>query len=217
MHENAPLLEATKRERIGSRYARRARENGQLPAVVYGHGEAPDSIAVDSKEALSHIHKGEKVFKLTLDGKEQVVLLTDVQFGYLGDNIVHCDFARVDLTERVETSVHIELIGQAKGLKQANTVLMHPTTELELECQVVNLPDVIEVDVSNLEAGESIHASDITLPGAEMKLLTDPDAIVAQINFVKEEEESAEGAEVEAKAQPEVIGEKDDKDEKGDE
>src|SRR5690606_11310022 len=106
MHEQSPILEAMKRERVGSRYARRERAAGKMPAVLYGHGQEPVALSVDAKQAVTHIHKGEKVFRLNLAGEnaEQTVLLRDVQFDHLGTRIVHCDFARVDLDERVSST-----------------------------------------------------------------------------------------------------------------
>jgi large subunit ribosomal protein L25 len=209
MHENAPVLSASRRERLGSRYSRRLREAGRLPAILYGHGQAPVPIEVDARETLSHIHKGEKVFQLQLDGAEQkdLLLLKDLQYDYLGAGIVHADFARVNLDERVTTRVHVRLIGEAVGLKEAGTVLMHPATEIEIECTLRNMPDEIEVDISGLEVGDSINAGDVKLPLETMKLLSDADLALAHITHAKlaatDEESTVEGA-----AQPEVITER---------
>ncbi|MEN0020439.1 MAG: 50S ribosomal protein L25 [Planctomycetota bacterium] len=215
MHEEAPILTAQPRERTGSRYAKRARDAGHLPAIVYGHGETPVPIALNAKDALKLIHKGEKVFRLSLDGEgkgePETVLLKELQFDYLGTNIIHADFARVDLTERVNVRAHLALVGDAKGLKEAGSTLMQQITELELECQVSNLPDQIEVDVSELAVGDSILAKDVQLPKPTMVLLTDPEAVVVQIVARSGEEEgSEEEATVGADGSPEVIGEKKD-------
>lgn len=211
MHEKSPLLTAAKRQRPGTRYARRERAAGRLPAVVYGHGREPLAITLDAKQALTFIHKGEKVFRLDFPGTQQademqMVLLKEVQFDYLGTNIVHADFARVDLNERVKTHVHVRLVGDPKGLKTAGNMLMHPVTELEIECRVVDLPDHVEVDISHLDLGDMISADKVKLPSPDMKLLTDPHAIVAQVilagvtKTAEEETVAAEGA-----AQPEVL------------
>lgn len=211
MHEKSPLLTAQKRERLGSRYAARERAKGRLPAIVYGHGRDPVAITLDNKQAITLITKGEKVFRLDFPGvKEademQMVLLKDLQFDYLGTNIVHCDFARVDLNERVHTKVHINLIGDAKGLKQAGAILVHPNLEIEIECRVVDLPDHIDVDVSDVDLGQMITAGQVKLPRDDMKLVTDTHAVVAQVMLggttktAEEETTAAAGA-----AEPEVI------------
>lgn len=212
MKGETPTLKASMREKLGSRYSRRVRAGGGLPAVVYGHGEAPMAITINAHEALRHFHHGLKVFKLDLEGGsrgEHYVLLRDLQFDHLGTNPVHCDFSRVDLNERVETHVPIHLVGDAKGLKSVGTILMHPLEFLEIECLLTNLPDAIEVDVTELDVGHIIHAKDIKLPLDSMKLLSDPNAIVAQI--VSHTGHAAEGEATEvaaAPAEPELVGRK---------
>lgn len=209
MTHETPVIHAKKRERLGSRYSRRLRDQGALPAIVYGHGIDPVPIFMDAKEALTLFYKGMKVFELDVEGGKETVLLKDVQFDYLGTNVVHADFARVDLNERVSTSVPVHLIGEAPGLKTAGAIIMHPANELEIECTVANIPDYVEVDVSELDVGESIHAGEVQLPLDTMKLLSDPDAVVATIT-VQAEEKTAEEEEVEVAegAEPEVIAEK---------
>lgn len=210
MHEKAPLIAAQPREKIGTRYCRRYREKGLLPAVIYGHGAAPTPICVGMRDAIMHINKGEKVFRLDFPGaahkdEMQMVLLKDLQFDYLGTNIVHADFERVSLTDRVRTRVPIHLIGEAKGLKTAGAILMHPNNEIEVETTVVELPEFIEVSIADLDVGHGITAGDVKLPFANMKLLTDPHVMLAQI-LIQQEEKVAEAAVVGAEAAgPEVI------------
>lgn len=207
MNAQTPVLDATKRDRLGSRYTQRLRDQGRLPAVVYGHKEQPVAVALDAREALTHIHKGEKVFQLRLEGAAapQTVLLKDVQFDYLGTRIIHCDLARVSLSDRVSVRVPVRLIGEAPGLKHAGAILMHPTAELEIECVVTDIPDFIEVELATLDLGHAITAAEVKLPMASMKLKTDGHAIVAQV-IIQQEIKTEEQAVVEAgPAEPEVI------------
>tara|TARA_E500000318_G_scaffold5598_2_gene5768 strand:- start:79532 stop:80176 length:645 start_codon:yes stop_codon:yes gene_type:complete len=209
MSDTTTQLSAKKRERTGSRYSQRIRNAGGLPAVVYGHKEEPISISLDAHEAIMHITRGEKVFELDIEGASQHVLLKDLGYDYLGTNIIHADFARVDLNERVQTKAHLRFIGDALGLKTSGAIMMHPSTELELDVLVSNIPDHIDVDVSEMEVGDIIHASDVKLPLESMKLLTDPETIVAQIVMKAVQEEEGEAGEVGADgAEPEVISEK---------
>ncbi|MBL9031581.1 MAG: 50S ribosomal protein L25 [Phycisphaerae bacterium] len=218
MHEKSPILKATKRDRVGTRYSTRIRERGGLPAVVYGRASQPESVALDAKETLTHIHKGEKVFRIQVEGAKeaQTVLLKAVQFDHLGTNVVHADFARVSLTDRVSVRVPIHLLGEAKGLKTAGAILMHPTNEIEIECVVTDIPDYIEVGVGDLDVDHQITAGDVKLPGASMKLKTDKHAILAQIVIQQEivEAKAEEGAVEAGPAEPEVITAKK-KDEEG--
>lgn len=216
MHENAPILTAKKRERIGSRYANRVRQQGGLPAIIYGHKEEPTPIALDARETINHILKGEKVFRIQMDGngEAQTVLLKDVQYDYMGTKVVHCDLARVSLTDRVHVTVPVRLVGDAVGLKTAGAILLHPTGELEIECVVTEIPDHVEVSVTDLQVDQMITAGQVKLPSETMRLLTDGHAVVAQI-VVQSGEATAEAATVEAgAAQPEVLTAKK-KDEEG--
>jgi len=209
MSDTTTQLSAKKRERTGSRYSQRIRNAGGLPAVVYGHKEEPISISLDAHEAIMHISRGEKVFELDIEGASQHVLLKDLGYDYLGTNIIHADFARVDLNERVQTKAHLRFIGDAQGLKTSGAIMMHPSTELELDVLVSNIPDHIDVDVSEMAVGDIIHASDVKLPLESMKLLTDPETIVAQIVMKAVQEDEGEAGEVGADgAEPEVINEK---------
>jgi len=209
MHEESPVLTVERRERLGSRYSKRLREQGRLPAIVYGHGRTPEPVVLDAKEALTHFDKGERVFNLSLEGKAETVLLKELQYDHMGDGVVHVDFTRVDLTERVKVKVTVRRVGDAKGLKAAGAILIHPVTEVEIECQVSNMPEHLDVDISDLDVNEAIHCGDVSLPLDTMKMISDADGVLAQIvvqHAVKtaeeEEVEEAEGAE------PEVITEK---------
>lgn len=209
MSDSTPMLAASKRERTGSRYSRRLRDEGSLPAVVYGHKEDPVSISVNMHETMLHLQKGDKLFELDIDGAKQYVLLKDLGYDYLGSNIIHADFARVSLDERVDTKASLSFVGEAKGLKTSGAIMMHPTTDVELNVLITNLPDSIEVDVSDMDVGDVLHASDVKLPLETMKLLTDPGTIIAQIMLKAQQEDDAEAGEVSADgASPEVIGEK---------
>ncbi|MEO0512184.1 MAG: 50S ribosomal protein L25 [Planctomycetota bacterium] len=181
MHENAPVLKGTQRERKGTRYARRDREQGRLPAIVYGHGQDPLAVALEARDTIGHIAKGEKVFKLKIEGVgDELVLLRDLQYDYLGTNLVHADFSRVDLAEKVTAHVHVVLKGDAKGLKSAGTVLTHPITELTVECAISALPDQIEVNIEDLDVHGTVFAKDVVLPEG-VTLTGDPDGVVAHV------------------------------------
>jgi len=207
MSHETTKLEVEKREKLGSRYCRRLRAEGKLPAVVYGHKQEPLAIALDAKDAVTHIAKGEKLFTLDLDGKSEHVLLKDLGYDHLGTNIIHADLARVSLDERVNTRASLRLVGDAIGLKSAGSILVTPLHELELNCLVTNLPDEIELDISAMDTGDSLHASDVKLPLDTMILVTDPEAIVAQIVTAKAEEVD-EAAEVSDTGEPELVDEK---------
>jgi len=207
MHEKSPVLTATTREKLGSRYSQRVRSAGRLPAVMYGHKEEPVSLSLDAREVLRHIHKGEKVFQIDLNGAKQLVLLKAVSFDYLGTNIIHADFARASLKDRVRSKVHVHLVGEAVGLKVAGAVLVHPVTELEIECTLENLPEHLDISITDLTDEHALTADKVELPEGA-KLITDSHAVIAQIVIQKEEvvaTPTAEAGAVAGQAAPEVL------------
>lgn len=223
MHENAPTLQAVKREKTGSRYSRRIREQGSLPAIMYGHKQEPVPLALDMRTTINHINAGERVFTLEVEGADpQLVLLKAIQFDYLGTNIVHADLTRVDLDERVRTRIPIVCIGSAVGLHTAGTLLMHPNNEVEVECMLSAMVASIEVDISALEAGEAITAGEVKLPEGT-DLLSEPKAVIVRVAIKSKAMEAAEAAEDAAGEEavvdgatgdPEVLTEKKDEDAK---
>jgi large subunit ribosomal protein L25 len=195
------------REKLGSRYAQRERAAGRLPAVVYGHGQTPKAVSLEARQALRFFHSGEKVFTVDIPGepKGQTVILKDLQFDYLGTNVVHVDLARVDLDEQITANVHVNLIGEPIGLKKAGAILTHPHPSLAVRCTVRTLPDHIDVDISGLDLDQEIKVRDVKLPDG-IEIADDLDAVVAAISAVKEEVVAAEAAAADgAAAQPEVI------------
>jgi large subunit ribosomal protein L25 len=125
-----------------------------------------------------------------------------VQYDYLGKDVIHADFMRVDLTEMVTVSVPVELKGTAKGAADGGIVDQH-LAQLEVECVVTNIPESIVISIKEIGVGDSIHAGDIKLPQG-VKLVTDAAAIVLACHVVAEAK-TTEEAEIEAPAGPEVI------------
>ena len=206
-------LTVNKREKTGSRYAARDRAQGLLPTVLYGRGKDPVHITLNAKEALKFFNSGERLFTIALGNDAsvtQLVMLKDVQFNYLGDEVVHADLVRVELDDVVEANVHIRWTGDAKGLKTAGAVMMHIMDSLHVQGKVRDMPEEITVDVSEMGAGDTLHVSDITVPEG-LTYMGEPEDVVASITIKAEQsdDESMEGAEMGgASGEPEVITEK---------
>jgi len=194
-------LKAESRKTLGSRGNRRLRDSGIIPAVVYGHHQNVIPVQLGGKELSHHLNHGVHVFNLDLEGKTESVLVKDVQYDTFGTQIIHVDFARVDLNERVTVNVSIELKGDPIGEKDGG-VLQQILNELEIEVVVTEIPDVITVDVSNLKKDDEIRVSDLKL-AAGVTVLTDAEQLVCKVEEVKEE---APAEETDAAAEPEVIG-----------
>jgi large subunit ribosomal protein L25 len=132
------------------------------------------------------------------------VLVKEVQYDHLGLELIHVDFARVSLDEKVEVTVPITLKGTPKGEEEGG-VLQQMLNELEVECLVTDIPDAITVNVSEMKVDDALHISDLKLPPG-VRALQDPEVIVAAVKVI-EEDEAAPTPEAES-AEPEVIGRK---------
>lgn len=191
-----PLVAET-REQLGTRTTRRLRAAGKLPAIVYGHGQAAVNVSVPFKPFHEALNKGAHVFELTLNGNKENALLKDVQYDHLGTHIIHADFARVDLNEKVTVTVSIELKGDAPGEKHGG-ITQQILSDIEVTCTPTTIPDGIVYNISNLQLDGSVHVRDLALP-AGVTTEADPDQIVAVCHAVKEEEVAEE-------TEQEVIG-----------
>jgi large subunit ribosomal protein L25 len=199
-------LNTQPRPQAGSRAAARVRKQGRVPAVIYGHKEAVETVSVDQEELETALRHHVRNLEVKTDGRMQVVLIQDVQRDYLGKEILHIDFRRVSADERVRVVVDIELRGVAKGTNSGG-VLQQPLHSLHVECLATAVPESIRVKIDELEIGHALYVKDVKLPDG-VKVLDDPEAIVVQVTQpVKIEEVApavpAEGAA--AAAEPEVI------------
>lgn len=191
------------RAELGSRANKRLRDQGLIPGVIYGHKQDVLPITLPKKETVNHLNHGAHVFSLAIDGKTETALVKEVQYDHLGIEVLHIDFARVDLNERVTVTVPVELRGTPKGAADGG-VLQQVMSDLEIECVVTDIPEVIKHSVANMELNSALHIKDLVLP-AGAKATHDGDLIVATVKAIVEAApaEAAEGA-----AEPEIIGKK---------
>ncbi len=200
----ASPIQARIRAKAGTRQAKKERKDGYIPAIVYGHKEENLLVSVPQKEFHSLLTHGVHLLELQMGDKSETVLIKDVQYDYLGTNLVHVDFSRVNLNERVPVNVPVVLRGTPAGV-QAGGMLQQLQMEVELECLVTDIPEQLKVSVTNLEIGQSLYAKDIELPSGA-KLLTEPDTVIAQVTELAEEAEEQQEEELAEATEPEVIG-----------
>ncbi len=203
-------LTGTRRESIGKGAARKTRAAGRIPGVLYGHGEIPVSLSVSAREFDLAVRRqgGNPIIGLTLEGGgEYTALIRAVQYDPLTHDIIHLDFQHISLTETIEVDVPIRLVGLAIGVKDAGGILEPITRELKVRCLPTAIPAHVDVDVSALNIGDSVHVSVISLP--DVTILTDPELTVATVvpPTVHEEKPAEEAvvAEEGEGAEPEVI------------
>jgi large subunit ribosomal protein L25 len=197
-------VSARQRCELGSRANKRLRDSGFIPGVIYGHKEAVIPVTLSKKELTGYLNHGAHLFDVALDGKSEKVLVKEVQYDHLGMEVIHVDFARVSLDEKVELTVPLELKGTPKGEADGG-VLQQMVNELEIECLVTDIPDAIRHNVSDMEKDSVLHLKDLKLPPG-VRALQDEDLIVATVREIVEQESTEVVAA--AAAEPEVIGRK---------
>ena len=221
-------LDALKRDGRGKNEARRLRAAGRIPAVVYGtreDGRAPEGVpvAVDPKEVLRILHSesgANTLISLRLDGGEARVIVRDYQLDPVTHRLLHADFYQLAMDREMVVSVPILVKGEAAGVKQQSGLLDFVTREIQVQCLPVDIPERIEVDVTELMLHQSIRVRDLAVD-PKWKPVTDGDTMLVHVVMPKVEEVAAPAAEAVAAApaagtpaEPEVIKKgKTDKDE----
>ncbi len=206
------VLQAEKRETRGKNEARRLRAAGRIPAVVYGAGrEKAMEIAVDPKVLLRILHSESGVN--TLIGLEGVdlaggkVLVKEYQLDPIDHRLLHADFYAVAMDRAITVTVPIVLKGEAKGVKQQGGIVDFVTRDLEIECLPGEIPEHVDVDVSELMLHQGVRVRELQTTG-KWKAVTEPDTMIVHVVSVKAEEPApteAAAAPAPAAAEPEVI------------
>ena len=217
-------LEAVKREGRGKNEANRLRAGGRIPAVVYGmrkDGKSPEGVAlaVDPKAVLRILHSdsgANTLINLKLDGLEARVMVREYQLDPITHHLLHADFYQLAMDKAIVVPVPIVVKGEAKGVKQQGGLLDFVTREIEVECLPTDIPEHIDLDVSEMMLNQSIRVRD--LPQSDKwKAVTEGDAMLVHVVMPKAEDsaQAATDAAAPAAAEPEVAKKgKDDKDDK---
>lgn len=195
------VLQAEKRQQLGSAATRRLRRAGQVPAVLYGHGEKNEHLAVPSVQVRTLLRHHSKMIKLT-GALQETALISEMQWDPLGLEVLHLDLIRVNLREKVDISVPIHTHGDPIGVREGG-VLLENVYEVEVRCPAGSIPESLGLDVNELHLNENLTAGDLELPDG-VELVTPPETVVAHVEEprVAPTEEELEGAE---EGEPEVI------------
>jgi large subunit ribosomal protein L25 len=207
-----PKLKAYKRTLLGRNAIKRIKEKDLVPGVIYGSNQAPLPLQVDNRElstVLAHASSEHILVELEIvDGKQstnKLALIQEVQHHPLKRGLLHVDFHAVSATEKITSSVPIETVGEALGVRTFGGLLEHSLRSLEVQCYPQDLPRAIRIDVTNLNIGESLHVRDIQLP-AGIEAITDGNLTAVSVVASRVGEEITETAE--QPTAPEVISEK---------
>lgn len=216
MHE--VTLTAHRREGRGKEQAKKLRDNAQIPGVVYGHGKPAVPITISAQDLLPLFHAGARdntIITLKLEGAKQALtaIVRAIQTEPIFNKLIHIDFQEILLTEKIKVPVHIELAGEAPGLKEGG-IIEHILHTVEVSCLPADIPDKIVLDVSGLKLGHSLHISDIAAEKYQvLGAPTQPIVSVIAPRAAEEETAAAAPAAAEAPAEPELIGRKKTEDE----
>ncbi|HYG65809.1 MAG TPA: 50S ribosomal protein L25 [Thermoanaerobaculia bacterium] len=199
-------IEVERREGAGKNDSRRSRGTGKIPAVVYGGGKESVSILVNRKKMLELLKgkAGENpifLLKMAESGQERHAMVRDIQVDPVSRQVIHMDFQRVLMTEKVRVQVPIELTGTAYGVKTQGGMLDFVTREVHIEALPADIPHRIELDVTELRTGQHVEASALQLPKG-VTLLDEPERVIVSLTHGRTEDEAGEGSD---RAEPEVI------------
>jgi len=205
-------LKAQKRTVLGRNAIKKIKKEGLVPGVVYGSQAQPMALQLDARQltsVLAHASSEHVLVDLEIaDGSQssnRLALIQEVQHHPLRRELLHVDFHAVSTTEKITSEVPIEAVGEPLGVRTFGGLLEYSLRTLEVECFPQELPDIVRIDVTNLNIGEALHVRDIPLPSG-VEALTDADLTVVSVVASRVGEEVTETTE--APAAPEVITEK---------
>src|SRR5256885_69931 len=200
-------LSANPRQATGKGAARQARFRGKVPAVIYGHGRDTQPLELEAKaleKALQGVEPASTIIELAVDGKTVKTLIREIQRHPIRPDIIHVDFYEIHAAEKVKLRVPVHLVGNPDGVRNAGGVLDQVTREVEIEVLPENIPDRVELDVTALKIGDSLHVRELTIPNA--KILTEADLTIATVVPPRAEEVAAPTPEAATEvAEPELI------------
>src|SRR5947208_3257969 len=200
-------LAANPRTTTGKGAARQARFHGKVPAVIYGHGRETQPLEVEAKaleKALTGVEPASTIIELSVDGKKTRTLIREIQRHPIRPDIIHVDFYEIHAAEKVKLKVPVHLVGNPDGVRNAGGVLDQVTREVEIEVMPENIPDRVELDVTALKIGDSLHVRELNIPNAT--ILTLADLTIATVVPPRAEEVTAPAPEAATEvAEPELI------------
>ena len=204
--ENRPIT--------GKKTSKKLRNKGIIPGVLYFKGEEPIQIAVDELVMYHALHSGQRIYEIDVAGTTQYVMIKEMQYHPVTDALIHIDFMRVRRSEKINISVPLMLIGESLGVKEGG-VLSQSLTQIEIECLPTDVPEQIELDVTDLEMNSSYSVADVKIKDEEITIISEQELNVVSIHppvaeeelIVEEELEDEEEAEGEAEGEVEGAGE----------
>tara|TARA_B100001079_G_scaffold134163_1_gene115009 strand:- start:7335 stop:8039 length:705 start_codon:yes stop_codon:yes gene_type:complete len=183
-------LEVDIRKEQGTSAARRTRLESKVPAVVYHSGLEAIPLSVDKIGLYKALKTGQMIFEINVDKKDQFVLVKEIQYHPVTDEIIHIDFQKVKEDEKISLEVAVRSVGESQGVKLGG-ILVQMLNNVTINCKPTEIPEFVEIDVTEMEMNTNLFVKDITLP-EDVEMITADDIAVVSVQEPKEEKEEVE-------------------------
>tara|TARA_B100000029_G_scaffold516781_1_gene634129 strand:- start:3139 stop:3795 length:657 start_codon:yes stop_codon:yes gene_type:complete len=211
-------LELEKRKNIGYQISRDLRKKGFIPGVFYAADQEPVTFSIEKRHLYFALQSQSHIYSIDIDGKSRHAIFKEIQYHPVTEEILHVDLFGVSLRDKITLSVPIILEGEPSGVKTGG-IMNQNITEVEIQCLATKVPDAIHVNVEELELGDSVHVSDLSIEDGE--ILTNPEITVVSVQAPREEvieetvvdEELMEGEETEEVEQEQATSDDEEKEE----
>ena len=181
-------LDIENREVVGKKATKAIRRSGLVPSVLYFKGEEPLSLSVNKKALNKAMKSDQRIYEMEINNESQYVMIKEIQYHPVTDEVLHVDFMRVRRSEKMTISVPLILTGKAIGVTEGG-ILSQTMNQIEISCYPTNVPENIEVNIDNLELNASLSVSDVSIDDDEIEIISPDELNVASIIAPKEEEE----------------------------
>ena len=182
-------LEIENRNSVGKKASKEIRRAGKIPSVLYYRGEKPVSISIGKQLLNQAIKSDQRIYEVEIDSESQYVMIKEVQYHPITDEIIHVDFMRVRRSEKMTISVPITLVGKPVGVTEGG-ILSQSMTQIEISCFPTNVPESIEVNVDHLDINSSVSVGDVTVDDEDIEIISASELSIASVIPPAVEEES---------------------------
>ena len=181
-------LDIENRKAVGKKATKSLRIAGKVPSVLYFKGEDPMSLSIDKKTLYKAMKSDQRIYEVEINSESQYVMIKEIQYHPVTDEVIHVDFMRVLRSEKMTISVPIILVGKSVGVTEGG-ILSQSLNQIEVSCFPTNVPDQVEVNIEHLEINSSVSVADVNIDDEDIEILSAQDISIASVNALKEEEE----------------------------
>ena len=181
-------LDIENRKAVGKKATKSLRSAGKVPSVLYFKGEDPMSLSIDKKALYKAMKSDQRIYEMEINSESQYVMIKEIQYHPVTDEVIHVDFMRVLRSEKMTISVPIILVGKSVGVTEGG-ILSQSLNQIEVSCFPTNVPDQVEVNIEHLEINSSVSVADVNIDDEDIEILSAQDISIASVNAPKEEEE----------------------------